>query len=61
MSKNNRLIRFGVSMEKTLLGEFDALCAGRGYVNRSEAIRDMVRNLLVENALRAESAEGVLF
>jgi len=45
MPKTNRLIRFGVSMEKDLLGEFDSLCASKGYENRSEAIRDMVRNL----------------
>ena len=59
MPGNNKLVRFGVSMEKSLLGEFDALCAGKGYENRSEAIRDMIRNLLVENALREENAEGV--
>jgi CopG family transcriptional regulator, nickel-responsive regulator len=59
MPKNNKLIRFGVSMEKNLLGEFDALCADKGYVNRSEAIRDMIRSLLVENVLREKNAEGV--
>jgi CopG family transcriptional regulator, nickel-responsive regulator len=59
MRKTDRLIRFGVSMEESLLGEFDSLCAGKGYENRSEAIRDMIRNLLVENALKEENTEGV--
>jgi CopG family nickel-responsive transcriptional regulator len=59
MREPDRLIRFGVSMEQSLLGEFDSLCAGKGYGNRSEAIRDMIRNLLMENALREENTEGV--
>jgi CopG family nickel-responsive transcriptional regulator len=59
MPKTNRLIRFGVSMEQNLLAEFDSLCANKGYENRSEAIRDMIRNLLIENKLKEENAEGV--
>ena len=59
MPKKNRLIRFGVSMEQDLLVEFDSLCAGKGYENRSEAIRDMVRNLIIENKLKEENTEGV--
>jgi CopG family transcriptional regulator, nickel-responsive regulator len=59
MPKSNRVIRFGVSMEQDLLAEFDSLCTGKGYENRSEAIRDMVRNLLVENKLKEENTEGV--
>ena len=59
MRKPDRLIRFGVSMEKNLLDEFDSLCSGKGYENRSEAIRDMIRNLLIEDKLREENSEGV--
>jgi CopG family transcriptional regulator, nickel-responsive regulator len=59
MPKTNQLIRFGVSMEKDLLGEFDSLCTTKGYENRSEAIRDMVRNLLIENKLKEQNTEGV--
>jgi CopG family transcriptional regulator, nickel-responsive regulator len=59
MPKSGQLIRFGVSMEKGLLKDFDSLCAGKGYENRSEAIRDMVRNLLIENQLKEENTEGV--
>jgi CopG family transcriptional regulator, nickel-responsive regulator len=59
MPKTNHTIRFGVSMEGDLLDEFDALCASKGYENRSEAIRDMVRNLLIESKLKEEKAEAV--
>lgn len=59
MPKTNRLIRFGVSMEQDLLREFNSLCASKGYENRSEAIRDMVRNLLIESKLKEENTEGV--
>jgi len=59
MRKPDRLIRFGVSMEKSLLRQFDSLCSRKGYENRSEAIRDLIRNLLIENALQDENTEGV--
>jgi CopG family transcriptional regulator, nickel-responsive regulator len=59
MPRKNQLIRFGVSMEQDLFGEFDALCADKGYGNRSEAIRDMIRDLLIENRLKEENTEGV--
>ncbi len=41
------LVRFGVSLEKDLLKQFDALTAVKSYVNRSEAIRDLIRDALV--------------
>lgn len=40
------LVRFGVSMEAELLGAFDALARKKGYINRSEALRDLVREAL---------------
>lgn len=42
------LVRFGVSLEETLLDQFDTLIKGRGYTNRSEAIRDLIRQELVQ-------------
>jgi CopG family nickel-responsive transcriptional regulator len=42
------LVRFGVSIEKRLLAHFDRLIEKRGYRNRSEAIRDLIREKLVE-------------
>lgn len=43
----NDIIRFGVSMDSSLLERFDQHIEQRGYGNRSEAIRDLVRETLV--------------
>jgi CopG family nickel-responsive transcriptional regulator len=40
--------RIGVSLEADLLSQFDRLIADKGYVNRSEAIRDLIRDALVQ-------------
>lgn len=42
------LIRFGISMEKELLARLDQEIVASKYANRSEAIRDLIRNQLVE-------------
>lgn len=47
-----RLIRFGISMENDLLHEFDHLITCKGYTNRSEAIRDIVREKLIEESTK---------
>lgn len=44
----NELVRFGVSMPKQLIEQFDRMIAEKGYNNRSEAIRDLVRKALIE-------------
>ncbi len=44
-----QVIRFGVSIEAGLLERFDELLERKGYVNRSEAVRDLIRNTLVED------------
>jgi CopG family nickel-responsive transcriptional regulator len=44
------LTRFGVAMEKSLLVRFDDLVTRRGFENRSEALRDLVRRELDEDA-----------
>ena len=49
----NNVIRFGVSIDEKLLKKFDALTEEKGYVNRSEAIRDLIRDMLV----REETAD----
>jgi CopG family nickel-responsive transcriptional regulator len=43
-----KLARFGVSMDEDLLRKFDILIDQRHYANRSEAIRDLIRDHLVE-------------
>ena len=42
------LKRFGISLEESLLTQFDSLCKKQGYTNRSEAIRDLIRNALIQ-------------
>jgi len=42
------LVRFGVSIPHELLEKFDGLISDKGYTNRSEAIRDLIRDRLVE-------------
>jgi CopG family nickel-responsive transcriptional regulator len=46
-------------MEQSLLKSFDKLCGDKGYSNRSEAIRDMVRDQLVEQELQGGNADAV--
>lgn len=41
------LDRFSVSLDTELLAAFDRHIANRGYENRSEAIRDLIRDMLV--------------
>ncbi len=42
------LERIGISLEDHLLAQFDRLIAAKGYVNRSEAVRDLIRDSLVQ-------------
>lgn len=44
----NKLVRFGVSLENELLKQFDADIQKKNYPNRSEAIRDLIRDSLVK-------------
>ena len=44
----SELVRFGVSLEKTLLDRFDDLIRDKQYTNRSEALRDLIRRELVQ-------------
>ncbi|HVY49011.1 MAG TPA: nickel-responsive transcriptional regulator NikR [Minicystis sp.] len=44
------LVRFGVAIERPLLDLFDEHLARRGYANRSEAIRDLIRAELAREA-----------
>lgn len=57
-----KTIRFGVSLDSDLLEKFDALCEERSYQTRSEAIRDLIRNMLVQREWEDSDKEiaGVL-
>jgi CopG family nickel-responsive transcriptional regulator len=55
----SELVRFGVSLDGDLLKGFDARNKRKGYVNRSEAIRDLVRECLVEEEWQTTTGEAV--
>jgi CopG family nickel-responsive transcriptional regulator len=44
----SELFRFGVSLEKSLIEKFDKYIRKRNYTNRSEALRDLIRQELVK-------------
>ena len=53
------LSRIGVAIDSDLLLKFDELIARRGYTNRSEAFRDLIRSELVQEVW--ETSEAVVF
>ena len=54
------LTRFSVAMDEDLLARFDSLVERRGDGrNRSEAVRDLVRDALVESEWRGSAGEIV--
>ncbi|MBI5286020.1 MAG: nickel-responsive transcriptional regulator NikR, partial [Deltaproteobacteria bacterium] len=57
--KTGRTKRFGISADSRLLENFDTLINHKGYVNRSEAIRDIIRDQLVEFASTMDNEEMV--
>jgi len=55
------IVRFGVSLEKELLHKFDSLIGEKKYPNRSEAIRDLIReNLVKREWVKGEKVAGVI-
>ena len=57
MSEDTKgLTRVSISLEGSLLDAFDRLIQAKGYDNRSEAIRDLIRARLVRE--EAEQAQG---
>lgn len=52
------LLRFGVSVEEDLLTRFDETIALQGYANRSEALRDLMRESLVKARLSQQPPEA---
>lgn len=52
-------VRFGISLDEKLLQSFDQLIEQKSYMNRSEAIRDLIRASLVEERLGSGEQEAV--
>ena len=54
--KKDSVTRFSVSLLPDLLDQLDAMTREKGYLNRSQAIADMIRAQLVEH--RQKSSRG---
>ena len=52
-------VRFGISLDEKLLANFDQLIEQKSYVNRSEAIRDLIRSALVDERLGSGDQNAV--
>ena len=55
----HHLSRFGVSLEEDLLAAFDLSIGGMGYQNRSEAIRDLIRDHLIQKKVGVGDTEVI--
>jgi CopG family nickel-responsive transcriptional regulator len=53
------LSRIGVAIDSDLLQKFDTLISRRGYTNRSEAFRDLIRDELVETTWERPDSQVV--
>jgi CopG family nickel-responsive transcriptional regulator len=53
------LERFGISIPSDLLKRFDQLLEKKGYQNRSEAIRDLLRDFLITEEAQTTSGKGL--
>jgi CopG family nickel-responsive transcriptional regulator len=53
------LSRIGIALDSDLLKRFDRLIGHRGYTNRSEAFRDLIRDQLVSEKTAAPNASVV--
>jgi len=55
----SELSRIGVAIDSGLLQQFDELIGKRGYTNRSEAFRDLIRHELIEQSWDSPSEKVV--
>lgn len=55
----NELSRVSISLENALLEAFDKHIQGRSYENRSEAIRDLIRDRLIREQAKNQDSEQV--
>jgi CopG family nickel-responsive transcriptional regulator len=53
------LSRIGVAIDSELLEQFDRLIGKRGYTNRSEAFRDLIRDELVQKSWESPESNVV--
>jgi CopG family nickel-responsive transcriptional regulator len=53
------LSRIGVAIDSDLLEKFDELISRRGYTNRSEAFRDLIRDELIQKQSESPDSQVV--
>ena len=56
---DDELSRIGISVPASLLEQFNRLIEKKGYANRSEAFRDLIRDALIEDTVENLSEEVV--
>ena len=54
-----KMQRVGISLEAGLLEKFDKLIESQGYENRSEAVRDLIRQRITEKQLSDPKTDSV--
>lgn len=59
MEPMSELCRIGVAIDGDLLTQFDGLLERKGYANRSEAFRDLIRDALVREETSDPESESV--
>ena len=58
-SKEESVTRLSISLEPHLLAELDSRIITQGYSSRSELVRDMIRQKLVEESWQDESQDNI--
>jgi CopG family nickel-responsive transcriptional regulator len=59
MAKQGRITRFSVSLPDSLLAELDRRVIRRGYASRSEFVRDLIRERMVEDKWKTDTEKVV--
>jgi CopG family nickel-responsive transcriptional regulator len=59
MAKDERVTRFSVSLPDSLLAELDRRVIRRGYASRSELVRDLIRERMVEDKWKVDTEKVV--
>jgi len=59
-SCEDSVIRFGVSLERSLLSKLDRLVKKHGFPNRSQAIRFLIRDTLIDEAIVIKGRASML-
>ena len=56
----SELIRFGISIDQELSEKFDRFVGERNYATRSEAIRDLIRDALIQQKIELDPKTNAL-